>query len=129
MDSFSKFFFKAMALKLIIKCWKNLKGIPIQRAWSINCVSQCSEIFWSLVKSLFLFCYQFHSNMVSLSLPLHSASKNVKVSLGSAETMAVYSNMIFSGWDFCINQRKAAKVKRKNIFTDIQVDVTAFYDI
>lgn len=67
--------------------------------------------------------------MVSLSLPLHSASKNVKVSLGSAETMAVYSNMIFSGWDFCINQRKAAKVKRKNIFTDIQVDVTAFYDI
>lgn len=67
--------------------------------------------------------------MVSLSLPLHSASKNVKVSLGSAETMAVYSNMIFSGWDFCINQRKAAKVKRKNIFTDIQVDMTAFYDI
>lgn len=65
----------------------------------------------------------------SLSLPVHSASKNVKVSLGSAETMAVYSNMIFSGWDFCINQRKAAKVKRKNIFTDIQVDVTAFYDI
>lgn len=61
--------------------------------------------------------------MVSFSLPVHSASKNVKVSLGSAETMAVYSNKIFSAWDFCINKSRAAKVKRKNIFTDIQVNM------
>lgn len=61
--------------------------------------------------------------LLSFLLIVKNASKNVKVSLGSAETMAVYSNMIFSGWDFCINQRKAAKVKRKNIFTDIQAEL------
>ncbi|XP_011438141.3 transmembrane channel-like protein 7 isoform X1 [Magallana gigas] len=61
--------------------------------------------------------------LLSFLLIVKNASKNVKVSLGSAETMAVYSNMIFSGWDFCINQRRAAKVKRKNIFTDIQAEL------
>ncbi|XP_078317211.1 transmembrane channel-like protein 7 isoform X3 [Crassostrea virginica] len=61
--------------------------------------------------------------LLSFLLIVKNASKNVKVSLGSAETVAVYSNKIFSGWDFCINRYRAAKVKRKNIFTDIQAEL------
>lgn len=45
----------------------------------------------------------------------------MKVSLGSTDTVAVYSNKIMCGWDFCISKGKAAKVKKRNIFTDLKV--------
>ncbi|KAJ8982380.1 hypothetical protein NQ317_005474 [Molorchus minor] len=61
---------------------------------------------------------------VSLIAILRSAAKGFKERLIEGEGQFYqYCNLIFGGWDFCIQNEKAAKMKHKAIYSEIKINL------
>lgn len=66
--------------------------------------------------------------MLTVNCINSSSAKGVKSSVldeGSGQ-MTQFCNKVFSGWDFCISNQKAAKEKHKNLTQELRVGLIIF---
>lgn len=56
--------------------------------------------------------------LVSFILIVRNSAKTVKSTFGMERSVAAYTNRVFSGWDYAITNKKAAKVKSANLYTE-----------
>ncbi|XP_021359888.1 transmembrane channel-like protein 7 isoform X1 [Mizuhopecten yessoensis] len=64
------------------------------------------------------------SFIISFFVIVKNSSKGLKdTAVIHGATMAMYSNKVLTGWDFCISQAKAAKTKHSNISGEFKKDL------
>ncbi|XP_033748390.1 transmembrane channel-like protein 7 isoform X2 [Pecten maximus] len=64
------------------------------------------------------------SFIISFFVIVKNSSKGLKDTAGiQGAMMAMYSNKVLTGWDFCISQAKAAKTKHSNISGELKKDL------
>ncbi|XP_069122846.1 transmembrane channel-like protein 7 isoform X2 [Argopecten irradians] len=64
------------------------------------------------------------SFIISFFVIVKNSSKGLKdTAVIHGATMAMYSNKVLTGWDFCISQAKAAKTKHSNISGELKKDL------
>ncbi|KAL3876100.1 hypothetical protein ACJMK2_033978 [Sinanodonta woodiana] len=60
------------------------------------------------------------SFIISFILIVKNSSKAIKGTFGMEKSVAMFVNKVFCGWDYCIRNKKAAKVKKKSLLTDFR---------
>ncbi|KAL4239706.1 ion transport [Mactra antiquata] len=56
--------------------------------------------------------------LISFMLLIKNSAKTVKTTFGMEKSVAAYTNRVFAGWDYAITNKKAAKVKSTNLYTE-----------
>ncbi|KAK3588971.1 hypothetical protein CHS0354_043141 [Potamilus streckersoni] len=60
------------------------------------------------------------SFVISFILIVKNSSKAIKGTFGMEKSVTMYCNKVFCSWDYCIRNKKAAKVKKKSLITDFR---------
>ncbi|XP_052766878.1 transmembrane channel-like protein 7 isoform X2 [Mya arenaria] len=60
------------------------------------------------------------SFLVCLLLIVRSSAQSVKTTFGLETSVAAYTNRVIAGWDFAISNKKAAKVKKANLYFEFK---------
>ncbi|XP_060592581.1 transmembrane channel-like protein 7 [Ruditapes philippinarum] len=58
--------------------------------------------------------------LISFLLLIRNSAKTVKTTFGMETSVAAYTNRVYAGWDYAITNKKAAKVKSANLYTEFK---------
>lgn len=64
----------------------------------------------------------FNIQLTNLFHP-NSSAKTVKTTFGMEQSVAAYTNRVYAGWDYAISNKKAAKVKHQNLYSEYKVSI------